>query len=268
MRPWCLVVVSALLLVAGFLQAQVSSSDQVQVGLPNVQRPAPPDPNASAEDLEAKGDALRTDKAFLDALDYYREAIKKNPNRPQLYNKACMSELLIRHPEDARKDCQRATKKDRNYADAYNNLGVAYYLEKKYSKAIDQYQKAIKLRQDAASYYSNLGSAYFAKKEYDNATVAYRQAMDIDPEIFDRSSRAGVVGQISSPEDRARFDYVLAKLYAKLGDTDRCLQSLRRSMEEGYKGINDVYKDEEFASLRKDPRFNELMASRPPGIPE
>jgi hypothetical protein len=33
-------------------------------------------------------------------------------------------------------------------------------------------------------------------------------------------------------------------------------------MEEGYKDIRNVYKDEEFSSLRKDPRFAELMAAR------
>jgi hypothetical protein len=39
-------------------------------------------------------------------------------------------------------------------------------------------------------------------------------------------------------------------------------------MEEGYKGIEEVYKDTEFSELRKDPRFTQLMAVRPPAIPE
>ena len=71
---------------------------------------------------------------------------------------------------------------------------------------------------------------------------------------------------MSSPEDRAHYDYVVAKLYAKLGQTDRSLQYLRRAMEEGFKNIEDVYKDAEFAQLRKDPRFTQLMAARPPAI--
>ena len=73
---------------------------------------------------------------------------------------------------------------------------------------------------------------------------------------------------MSSPADRAHFYYVLAKLYARSGVTDRSLQYLRRAMEEGYKGIEDVYKDSEFAGLRADPRFTELMASRPMAIPQ
>ena len=39
-------------------------------------------------------------------------------------------------------------------------------------------------------------------------------------------------------------------------------------MEEEYKDINKVYKDAEFAELRKDPRFNELMTNKPPVIPD
>jgi len=46
------------------------------------------------------------------------------------------------------------------------------------------------------------------------------------------------------------------------------LQCLRKAMEQGYKDINMVYKDAEFSVLRKDPRFAELMATKPPAIPE
>jgi hypothetical protein len=79
---------------------------------------------------------------------------------------------------------------------------------------------------------------------------------------------AGVQARLPSPEDRARYDYVLAKLFAKNGMPDQSLHYLKKAMEDGYKDIKDVYKDEEFSTLRKDPRFVELMASKPVAIPD
>jgi len=149
-----------------------------------------------------------------------------------------------------------------------NNLGVIDYEAKKYRAAIKQYEKAIKLEPESASFYSNMGAAYFGKKDFVKASEAYTQAMQLDPNILDRTSHNGISAQLPSPGDRAKYDYIIAKLWAKQGDRDRSLQYLRRAMEEGYKGIEDVYRDPEFAGLRTDARFTELMASRPPAIPE
>lgn len=248
--------------------AQVSPPEQVQVSPPPLRRAEPPKANATPEDLEQQADQLRSDKAFLDALDYYRAALAKKPNNALLYNKIGITELVLRRYRGAKKDFERALKNDRAYADAYNNLGVIYYIDKNYGKAIKQYQRAIDLRKDSASYYSNLGAAYFSKKEFEKAIDAYNQALQLDPEVLERTSHAGVTAQMARPEDQATYDYVLAKLYAKMGVNDRSLQYLRRAMEEGYKDINSVYKDTEFTELRKDPRFSELMAAKPPAIPE
>ena len=120
----------------------------------------------------------------------------------------------------------------------------------------------------AASYYSNLGAAYFAKKQFEKASLSYSKALELDPDVFERISRAGVQAQLPSPEDRARYDYVLAKLYARMGVAERSLRYLKKAMEDGYKDIANVYKDNEFTTLRKDPRFAELMAAKTTAIPE
>jgi tetratricopeptide (TPR) repeat protein len=243
------------------------SSEQVEVYPPPVRRPDTPPGDATVADLEQRGDTLRSEKSYLDALDYYRAAVAKEPDSARLYNKIGINELQMGRFNDARKDFERSIKYDRQFADAYNNLGVIFYLQKKFGPAIKRYENAIKLREDSGSYFSNLGAAYFSKKDYVKASLAYNQALQLDPDIFDRTSHNGVLAQMSSPADRARFYYVLAKLYAKSGVSDRSLQYLRRALEEGYKGIEDVYKDSEFAGLRKDPRFTELMAARPVAIP-
>ena len=262
------IVPALLILVLPLLSAWAQNSEQVQIGPPPLHRADPPRPGATRQDLEQRGDELRTDKNFLDALDFYQAALKIDSNDASLYNKAGICQLMMQRYKDARKSFERAIKADRGYADAYNNLAVIHYQVKNYGKAIKLYEKAIALRDDAASYYSNLGAAYFGEKQFAKAGESYSKALSIDPDIFERTSRAGVMAQLPSPEDRAHYDYVLSKLYAKMGATDRSLHYLKKAMEDGYKDIRDVYKDNEFTELRKDPRFAELMAARTPSIPE
>jgi tetratricopeptide (TPR) repeat protein len=245
--------------------AQDSGQLQVEAQLHRVE---PPAPEASAEALERRGDELKEQKNYLDAIAYHQAALRKNPGSASLLNKIGMSQLLLRRLREARKSFEQALKVDRTYANAYANLGVVYYEDRSYGKAIKYYDKAIALQADAAVFYNNRGAAYFNKKQYEKASLDYAKAMDLDPDIFEPSSRAGVQASIPSPEDRARYSYVLAKLYAKAGANERSLHYLKRAMEDGYKDIKNVYKDTEFSALRKDPRFAELMAARPPAIPE
>lgn len=262
--------VIAILIALAVLVAPAFSqnNEMVQVGPPPMHRAEPPAPGASAEELEARGDQLRTEKNYLDALDYYDAAVRKSPGNGHVYNKMGICNLMLQRYKEAKRDLDRAIKADRNNADAYNNLGVVHYSVRDYGKAIKRYEKAIKINPEAASYYSNLGAAYFSRKQYEKAAVHYAKAMELDPDVFERISRAGVQAQLPSPEDRARYDYVLAKLYAKVGVNERSLHYLKKAMEEGYKDIGDVYKDSEFAGLRKDPRFAELMAAKPTAISE
>lgn len=248
--------------------AQVSRSEQVQVNPPLLRTIEPPAPDASQADLEARADKLRVQKLFLDALDYYHAALAKDPHSAALLNKVGITQLMMQRYREAKKSFDQAIKADRKFANAYNNLGVVFYEERKYSPAVKQYKRAIAIDATSASYFSNLGAALFAKKEFEPAVVAYQRAVEIDPDVFENSSRGGVQAQLPSPEDRARYDYTVARLYAKMGFSERSLEYLKKAMEEGYKDFKNVYKDQEFAELRKDKRFTELMAAKIPAIPE
>jgi tetratricopeptide (TPR) repeat protein len=226
----------------------------------------PPSPYASAEELVQRAETLHAEKDYLDALDYYRAALAKQ-NSPVTWNRMGMTQLLLDRDKDARKSFEKAAKLDKTYADAINNIGVTYYKTNKYSRAIKYYKKALAIHEDNASFHSNLGAAYFSKKEFNRAVAEYQRAFELDPTIFEHNSNAGVIARMSSPADRARYFYLLAKMYAGDGDLTRSLECLRRAMEDGYSEIGNVYKDKEFAGLRKDPRFNDLMASKPIAVP-
>ena len=228
--------------------------------------PAIPDKNASASELEEQGDDLRAQKRFLDSIDFYNASLAKQPNA-LVWNKEGMSYLLMQRPEKAAKCFDHAIKLDKQAPEGYNNRGYIEQAKKKYDKAIKYYMKAAKLKPNDAVFQYNIGSAYFSEHEYAKAAAAYKAAFALDPNIFIRVSRTGVMAQATSPEDRAAFSFMVAKMYARAGDVDRSLEYLRKAMENGYKHINDVYKDQEFASLRTDKRFEELMAQRPQPIP-
>jgi tetratricopeptide (TPR) repeat protein len=262
-RKACLVV---LLVSTTAAFSQITHTDQVQVSPPLVRAIDPPAPDATAVDLEQQADRLRADKLYLDALDYYRAALSKKGNEPRLQNKIGITELMMQRYKEARRSFERAIRADRQFADAYNNLGVIFYEGKKFGPAVKQYEKAIAIDNTSASFYNNLGAAYFSKRSFDAAVAAYQHAMELDPEVFERSSRGGVQAQLPSPEDRARYDYTVAKLYAKMGLSDQSLEYLKKAIEEGYKDVKNVYKDAEFVQLRKDPKFTQLMALNVPVI--
>jgi len=248
--------------------AQVSHSEQVQIAPPLMRTIDPPRPDATVAQLEQRGDELRMQKLYLDAIDYYQAGLVKEPDSARLLNKIGIAELMMQRYREAKKTFEKAIKADRKFADASNNLGVVYYEQRRYGPAVKEYRRAIAIDGTSASFYSNLGAALFSKRQFEPAVQAYQKAIEIDPDVFERTSRGGVQAQLPSPEDRARYDYTVAKLYAKMGIPDRSLEYLRKAMEEGYKDLKNVYKDTEFAELRKDKRFTELMATKTAALPE
>ena len=262
-RKACLVL---LLVVIPFTAAQTQvSQEQVQIAPPLIRAIDPPAPDATAAALEQQGDALHAAKLYLDALDYYRAALLKSPNNAPVLNKMCRSELLMKRWKDARKSCERAIKANRTFAEAYGNLAVAYYGARKYGSAIKQCNKAIAIDNSSAAFFNNLGAAYFAEKKFEPAVAAYQHALNSIRTSLGEFTR-GVAGPTGRPGRSRPLRLHGREVYAKMGLSDQSLEYLKKAMEDGYKDLKNVYKDEEFADLRKNPRFMELMASKTPVI--
>jgi tetratricopeptide (TPR) repeat protein len=163
----------------------------------------------------------------------------------------------------ARKYYEQAVKLKPTYSEAVNNVGTVYYATKNYRRAISQYKKAIRLAPDSASIHSNLGTAYYARNQLALANVEYRIAIKLDPEVFEHHSSYGTLLQERSVQDRAKFHYMMAALYAQDGRNELALQYLRKALEEGYKERKKLPEDPAFAGLRDLPEFKELLALEP-----
>jgi len=236
---------------------------------PTVVAPSPPlipIKGSSAADLEHQADLLRAQKRYLDAVDYYEAALDQQAT-PLRYNKLGMAYLFLQQENHAKKAFNHALKLDKDCAEAWNNRGFVEQVRQNYGSATKYYEHALALKPQAATFHYNLASVYFARHKYHEAAEEYRAAYLLDPDIFQRVSRMGVLAQTSSPEDRAAFSFLVARMYAQAGDVDHSLEYLRKAMEEGYRDIKKVYTESDFATLRTDKRFTELMEQRPQPLP-
>jgi tetratricopeptide (TPR) repeat protein len=278
-RAYCFTL-GCLAIGAAFSIASIASDGQQQAAstpAPAVQQPTPSTlapastpplvslTEGTLQELERQGDQLRAQKRYLDSVDYYNAAIAKQPTA-LLWNKKGIALLFLQRNKEAQKCFEEALRVDKNSAEAMNNLGFVAQMEKRYNKAIKYYQKALALRPQSPTFHYNMGAAYFGKHDFARATQEYQTAYSLDPDIFQRVSKTGVMAQSTSPEDRAAFSFMVARMYAQAGDFEHSLEYLRKAMEEGYKNIDKVYTESEFANLRTDPRFAELMAQKPQAI--
>jgi tetratricopeptide (TPR) repeat protein len=207
--------------------------------------------------LEAAGDQARMAKDYQQAIEYFEAAIRRDGGRAVLYNKLGLTYLKMNNLRAAKFSFQKAVKHNPKYADAINNVGAVHYMQKDYGNAARQFKKAVALDETRSTFHVNLGAAWFGQKKMDRAIAEYARALELNPESL-TPGNAGVAAQIASPEERARYSYMLAKIYAQRGDADQCLKHLRRAKEEGYRELANIYKDAEFASLRNDPRLAEI----------
>ncbi len=210
---------------------------------------------------EMRGDIFMARKMFREAIDTYAASTQKDP---VLWNKTGIAYHQLVQLEQARKAYQQAVKLRPDYMEAINNLGTVYYAEKSYRRAIGYYQRAIKLAPDdprAASIYMNMGTAYFARKQYNQCALANQKAIELDPEVFERHGNYGIMLEERNVEERAKYHYYIAKMYAKTGRNELAIQYLRKALEEGFKEKDKLVKDPEFATLRDTPEFKQLLTA-------
>jgi Flp pilus assembly protein TadD len=205
----------------------------------------------------------RAEKDYEQAIKYFREALRRDKKNALLYNKLGMAELKSGDLHSARADFEKAAKVNKKYAEALNNVGAVYFVENNFGQAAKYFKKALALEETRATFHVNLGAAWFSQKKLDRAMNEYTRALELDPQALAQNARLGITAQVSSPEERAKFFYLLAKVQAKRGDVQECLACLKKAKDNGYRNLANVYKEEEFSRLWNDARLAEIVPPPP-----
>lgn len=269
LRSLCVIVLFGLMAAGTRAIAQedsLSPEHQLQLEHADPQWPAIqahlPDPaTASAKTLELSGDILRARRFPEDALNYYMYAIRSGGDRVTLLNKMGIVELGLWHTMRARSYFEQVIKLKKKDPEAWNNLGATEYIDGHPRNAIYDYRRAIKLNKRAASYHSNLGTLYMDQQDFRSARKQFRIALKLDPAIFEHRAGMGVTARMLSTDDRARFCYEMARVYAEGSDTADMLHYLQMASEGGFNILGAMEHDAVLEHFRKDPRVLLLVSN-------
>lgn len=221
---------------------------------PNSAAPArtPPTP-------EELGDALAARQRYQAAIDAYSKAPEMTA---VLWNKMGIAYQMMFNSRDATRCYKQSLQMDPHNPQVLNNLATVYASVKDYGQADRLYRRALKLDPKSALVLKNLGTNLLAEHKYNKGWEAYQQALAIDPEVFSNRGTPSVDNP-SSLEDRGAMNYYMAAGCARAGYADCALQYLRMALDEGFTTRKKVASDVEFASLRSNPAFKQLIEEQP-----
>ncbi len=207
---------------------------------------------------EELGDSFAVHQRYQAAIAAYEKVTQKTA---ALWNKMGIAYQMMFNSKDATRCYRESLKLDPRDPQVLNNLGTVYASQKAYGQADKMYHKALKLDPRSAFILKNLGTNELAQHKYTKGWAAYQQALAIDPQIFeDRGSPR--VEDPGSVQQRGAMNYYMALGCARAGYTDCAIQYLRMALDEGFTDRKKIASSSEFASLRDNPAFQQLLAEQ------
>jgi tetratricopeptide (TPR) repeat protein len=212
---------------------------------------------AKQPNAEQAGDSLVARLRYQAAIAAYSTAPEMTAT---IWNKMGIAYQMMYNAKDAMRCYKESLKLEPRNPRVLNNLGTIYASMKEYGQADRLYRKAIKIDPRNAPIYKNLGTNLLAEKKYNKGWEYYQKAIAIDPQIFADHNGNPKVENPSSVQERGAMNYYMALGCARSGYTDCALNYLRAALNEGFANPKKVATEAEFASLRDNPVFQQLVS--------
>jgi tetratricopeptide (TPR) repeat protein len=248
-----LIFVAAFLATAQVLPAQSTTAAPGETLEPPATAGSPlPKKQPTPEEV---GDSFSARQRYQAAIAAYEKAPERSAS---LWNKMGIDYQMMFNLKEALHCYKESLKVDPRDSQVLNNMATVYASLKEYGQADKMYRKALKYAPQSALIYKNLGTNLLTEHKYDRGWDAYKRAIALDPQIFSDHS-SPTVENPASVQERGAMNYYMALGCARAGYADCALQYLRMALDEGFITRKKVAADAEFASLRDNPAFQQLL---------
>ncbi|MBV9545041.1 MAG: tetratricopeptide repeat protein [Chloroflexi bacterium] len=132
------------------------------------------------------GHALRAMKRYEEAIQAFQRAADLNVDDPRAEGGMGMAYYAREEYDSAQSHLERSVEIDPNYANGWGQLGWVFYVQKQYDKAQPDFEKAAELEKDPsknAEYRHALGWIYINTKQYAKAKEEFDQALAENPDL-------------------------------------------------------------------------------------
>jgi tetratricopeptide (TPR) repeat protein len=183
----------------------------------------------------------------IEALRFWKKALKKNPKRPDIYKSLGWLFLKKGEFDEAIVQYRKALEIQPQLPQAHSNIGHALMMSGRQNEAIEELYKELQVSPNSSFAYFLLGQTYLQLKEYEKAKKNYEAAIKIKTNYTNAY-------------------YGLATACAKLGNNDKAkeysanFQRLKTEARKYLKGRKIQYDD--FAETKKNAAITYINVGR------
>ena len=156
--------------------------------------------------------ALDGQQKFAESVISYKNALKLQPNTPDLWFNLGIAQTHIQQLDDAAASYKKAIQIKPDFFEAFGNLGTVLQAQGKLNAAIESYQKGSKINPQDARAYFNLGTALRDNGALNDAINSYKKAIALFANYTDAHNNLGETLRDSGDMDAAVKSYQAALL--------------------------------------------------------
>jgi tetratricopeptide (TPR) repeat protein len=150
-------------------------------------------------------------KEYNEAIKYYREAIKLNPDDATTHYDLGVLLYSLKRFDEAEAEWRDAIKLNPHFSAAHYNLGVLLYGLKRFDEAVEECREAIKSNPYDTDAHYNFGVLLFGLKRFDEAEEEYRETIKLNHAYAEAYTNLAILFSKTGRSEEAKNEFNIAK---------------------------------------------------------